>query len=74
MPNRSLRRLERGRKLGRARRALAQECDDPSAEGIRESAELLGILDDQHVFELAADHAPYLSATDELVAALLTAA
>ena len=52
MSDRSLRRLQHARELGRAGRALPQERDDPSAEGIRERAQLLRLVDDEDVVEV----------------------
>ena len=50
--DRALRGLERGRELGRARRALAQQHHDARAERVAERAKLLRVLDDEDVVEL----------------------
>ncbi len=50
--DRSFRHAECSRELGRARGALVEESDDPSARGIAERTKPLGLLDDEDVIEL----------------------
>ena len=50
--DRSLRHVQRSGELRRARRALAEEPDDPAAREVTKSAELLRVLDDEDVVEL----------------------